>query len=373
MSRFDLDSLLAAGAAGLDGDSADFQVAADHWLSHGDEATALVALDRAYGLASEDPTITAMRAAFLDRFAIEEHGLIWRYVPAGTFLMGSITGDPDERPVHPVRLDAYWIAELPITWSAFAQLAGWTAPPNSHAQDPGEQGFYLSQANKIRMQYCETETKQARDWHAHLGGEQASKLFGMVPRQRPDRPIAYDCKPMVAVGWADAEMLAARLSTEEIEYALPSEAEWEKAARGGLIGRRYPWGDDPPTPERCDFDHFGDFRIADPRQLPPNGYGLHGMAGGVWEWTATVYDALAYGGAETPGVDPAVFERRSNDPPPADQPQQRVMRGGSWADAAAAVTVSFRGAAIGTGWERGWGDSFNPNVGFRLVRRARRR
>jgi len=371
MSQLDLEALSIAGAAGLDGDPHDFQVAAERCLSEGDETTALVALDRAYGLAPDDPTIAAMRATLLDRFAVEEHGLSWRYVPAGTFLMGSTAGDPDERPVHPVRLDGYWIAELPMTWSAFAQLAGWTPPPNSHPEDPGEHGFYLSQANKIRLQYCESETRQARDWHAHFDSEQARKMFGAVPRERPDRPFAYDRKPMVAVGWPDAEALARRLSNEQIEYALPSEAEWEKAARGGLIGKRYPWGDQAPSPSRCDFDHFGDFRIADPQSFPANGYGVFGMAGGVWEWTSTVYDALAYGGAKTPAVDPTVLERTRRDPPPEDQPQQRVLRGGSWADAAAAVTVSFRGAAIGAGWQHGWSDSFNPNVGFRLVRRLR--
>ncbi|MCA9687407.1 MAG: SUMF1/EgtB/PvdO family nonheme iron enzyme, partial [Myxococcales bacterium] len=114
-----------------------------------------------------------------------------------------------------------------------------------------------------------------------------------------------------------------------------------------------------PDRSRCDFDHFGDFVIADPRSLPPNGYGLHGMAGGVWEWTSTIYDALGY---HRPGVEPDL-SILGEDPP------QRVLRGGSWSDSAAAVTVSFRHALVGESWRRGWTDAFNPNVGFRLVRR----
>lgn len=379
MKSFTRDAILDAGADGLRGDPRDFQVAADACLARGDEATAIAALDRAYGLAPDDAEIATARATWLDRFAIDEFGLVFRYVPAGTFLMGSTHGDPDERPIHPVRLDAYWMAELPITWSAFAELSGWSPPPNAHPDDTGEHGFYLAQLNKIRMQYCETETRQARDWHAHIGTDEARAMFGSVPREHPQRPHAYDRKPLVAVGWDDAERLAARLSATpearagNVEYALPSEAEWEKAARGGMIGKRYPWGDEPPTLARCDFDHFGDYHIADPRRYPPNGYGLLGMSGGVWEWTSTIYDALAYGGEATPDFDPAVVERTRSDPPPEDQPQQHVMRGGSWADTAAAVTVSFRGAGIGGGWRSGWSDSFNPNVGFRLVRRVRSR
>lgn len=363
MSAFDREALLRAGADGLVGDPHDFLVAADRCLSLGDEAAALIALDRAYGLAPDDATIATMRSSLLERFAIEEHGLVFRYVPAGTFVMGSTTGDPDERPVHPVTLDEYWIAEVPITWSAFCRLAGWSEPPSSMPPEPGKEALYLHQANKIRRQYCETETTQAGDWHAHTDDqdEESQRFFGTVPRRHPERPLSYDRKPMVAVGLLDAETLAARITDERVEYALPSEAEWEKAARGGLIGKRYPWGDEPPTRSRCDFDHFGDFKLADPRSFAPNGYGLYGMAGGVWEWTSTTYDALAYSGGS------------SRDEAGDNDPYLRVLRGGSWADAAAAVTVSFRSARLGAGWEEGWGDSFNPNVGFRLVRRLRGR
>jgi sulfatase modifying factor 1 len=346
MIDFDREALLGAGAAGLVGDPHDFQVAADLYLSLGDEATALIALDRAYGLAPNDTALADMRAALLDHFAVEEHGLVFRYVPAGTFLMGSVDGDPDERPVHAVSLDEYWIADVPMTWSAFCRLEGMSPPEGDDDDvDSEDHRTHFDRANQIRRQYCGSEH-------------------------------SYDRKPMVAVDFPKAESLVRRLNnqamesageryswgdealTHSIEYALPSEAEWEKAARGGLIGKRYPWGDQPPTQSRCDFNHFGDFRIAESRAFPANGYGLYAMAGGVWEWTSTIYDALAYGGAVTPVLEPT-----------PDQPQQRVLRGGSWADAAAAVTVSFRSAAPGTSWQHDRELGLDANIGFRLVRR----
>ena len=340
--------ILRAGAEGSRGDANDFQVAADQFLSEGDEPMALAALDRAHGLAPGNAEVATMRASLLDRQAITEHGIAFRYVPAGTFLMGSRTGDPDERPVHPVRVDGFWIADVPLSWDAYCRLSGWHPPPAGQPQDKPESAFYLAEANKIRRRYCETDTMRGRDWTAYT----------------------YDRKPMVAVGWDEAEALAQALSSDAIEYALPTEAEWEKAARGGLIGKRYAWGDEAPTPARCDFDNFGAFSIVDPRALPANGYGVHAMCGGVWEWTATVYDALAYVGLETPAIDAAIYERSRRDPPPGDEPQQRVLRGGSWSDNAAAVTVSFRSAGVGLGWQTGWSDAFTPNVGFRLVRRV---
>ena len=168
-----------------------------------------------------------------------------------------------------------------------------------------------------------------------------------APRVNPARPFAYDRKPMVAVSWEDAVALGRRISTAAVTYRLPTEAEWEKCARGGLAGCRWSWGDAPPDPSRCDFGHFGEFVIRDPRTLPPNGYGLHGMCGTVWEWTSDPYDALAYRG-NAPAM-PGKIER--------------VLRGGSWADCARACTVSFRMSA-----PEDRDGAATPNIGFRLCR-----
>jgi formylglycine-generating enzyme required for sulfatase activity len=140
---------------------------------------------------------------------------------------------------------------------------------------------------------------------------------------------------------------------------LPTAAEWEKAARGGLVDARYPWGNAPADRTRCDCNHFGEWTIAPSRSFAPNGYGLYAMAGGIAEWTADWYDALAY--------------RRGGEPEPNPRLVERVLRGGSWADAPEACTVSFRASRAGGGWrdEAGRAGQLTPTVGFRLCRVAR--
>src|SRR5687767_7285482 len=98
---------------GRDADPNDFVVAADALEEAGDRRLLASALDRAFGLAPHRPELRARLIAVLDELATEVHGMRFRYVPAGTFLMGSEHGDPDERPVHPVRLDGFWICDAP--------------------------------------------------------------------------------------------------------------------------------------------------------------------------------------------------------------------------------------------------------------------
>lgn len=297
--------------------------------------------------------------------SVVEHGIRFRYIPAGPFLMGSDTGEPDERPVHQVTLDAFWLAETPLTWAAYCDLMGWDPPPGGlPLEAPLERDgtvhsqFHLYEQNKIRLQYCETETLDATDWHAHVNDPELEGMFGLPPRADANRPWRYDVKPMISVSWQDAEELCARLSTADVHYGLPTEAEWEKAARGGLAGKRYPWGDDEPTPDRCDFDRFGTFSLRPPTDLPPNGYGLYGMSGTVWEWTSDWYDSEFY--RESPAENPTG--------PAAGE--QRVLRGGSWSDCAGAVTVSFRMSRGSVAWTEGtWGGNFAPNIGVRLCRK----
>ncbi|WP_437599300.1 formylglycine-generating enzyme family protein [Sorangium sp. So ce590] len=337
----------------------------------GQPERAAIACDAAFGLEPADPELASARALLLDRLRIEEHGLVFRYVPAGPFRMGAEDGDPDEQPVHSVELDAFWMTEVPITWSAYNALLGWPPPPDGMPPQRPMEGkkagefdrdrFGLSNDHKIRRQYCESETIRARDWHAHApekewlrGGQRvtSTELFGDVARKDGKRPWTYDQKPMVAVSWAQANELGKVLSNERVTYRLPTEAEWEKAARGGLVGHRYPWGDDPPTAERCDFGRFEAFSIRPPQEFRPNGYGLHGMSGGVREWTSDGYDAAYY--CESPRVSPTG----------PGKAKQRVLRGGSWADCAWAVRVSFR---MGHRPDR----ASDPTIGFRLCRTSR--
>jgi len=337
------------------GDALRFATLGGELATAGHLELAATAYDLAFGLLPDNPIIADARNAILDKLSVTVGSLRFRYVPGGTFLMGSELGDDDERPVHLVEVDAFWMSDTPVSWAAYCDILGWQPPPMGRPLEADEsyQSFsdsfgHLREENKIRLQYCEDGTTQAHDWHAHAG-----ILYGPPPREDPRRPIRYDRKPMVSVSWQDAELLCAHLSHPGKVCRLPSEAEWEKAARGGLIGKRYPWGDTLPDHEQCDFDRFNEFSIQPFRRFSPNSYGLYAMSGCVWEWTSDWYDVRAYA--------------RKLSRPYAEEGVARALRGGSWADCAEAVTVSFRMSRGSISWgSNSWGDHVSPNIGFRL-------
>lgn len=303
---------------------------ARRFLAQDSPHAAASALDRAYGL---DPQLASERRQVLDSLARVQDGFRFCYIPGGYFLMGSNSGDPDERPVHRVRLDPFWISETPVDWAWLCRGLDYAPPPIGR---PERGGFSEGFAWEVRQQYCEDHTRRASDWHNHYYEAVGEDGWPFLPDRAP-QSHGYGSKPAVAVCYAEAERFCHNSQTR-----LPTEAEWEKAARGGLIGQPYAWGPQPPTRETCDFHRFSEFSIRPIRELPPNGYGLYGMCGGVWEWTSSRYDALAYSGQKTTkGAD------------------QYVVRGGSWADCAEAVTVSFRSSQPGEGRP-------NPNQGFRV-------
>ncbi len=336
----------------------------------GNREGAAAVLDRAYGI---DPTLertVQLRTRVLDQLAIVEQGIRFRYIPAGPFLMGWDQGEPDEQPLHPVWLRPYWLSETAISWSKYCEVMDWAPPP---AGAPREEVvgfnaplFHLHQETKIRLQYCEDRTTRARDWHAHAPGQMwqsqgrevtAQELFGAPPRDDPEAPWRYDTKPMIAVSWQEAEEMAQRLSSETVRYGLPTEAQWEKAARGGLIGARHAWGNDPPSEESCDYDRFDHFSILPMTTFPPNDYGLFAMNGSVWEWCADWYDGDYYRHAP------------DTDPTGPSSGEEKVLRGGSWADCWEVVTVTYRMSRGSANWRSGqWGAHESPTIGFRLCR-----
>jgi len=319
-------------------------VAADYFLDHGETKLAASAFDLAYGINPHDQHVARLRRDVLDQLSLEKHGVTYRYIPAGTSLLIDETDD-----LSPVFLDEFWMAETPTTWSFLCDVQGWSPPPEAAPPEELERRemFHLYQEHKIRFQYCETETKEARDWHAHRPTDQwtqagktvsAEELFGKIPRDNPERPWSYNIKPMVSVSWQDAEIMCDAISNSQEKFGLPSRAQWEKAARGGLIGCLYPWGNEPPDPSRCDFGHLGEFVIYPPQVLPPNGYGLLGMAGGVWEWTNNA----------------------------GSEPHSRLLCGGSWTDSAASMMIGFTMELNARSWlDDEWGSHVCPNLGFR--------
>ena len=166
----------------------------------------------------------------------------------------------------------------------------------------------------------------------------------------------YDTKPAVAVAWGEAVAVGERISTRTVRYGLPTEAQWEKAARGGRIGSRQPWGDRLATRKNCDCEGFSGIQIQPSKTYPPNGYGLYAMWGGGWEWTAAWYDRDFY--SESPTQDSAG---------PADG-KEKVLRGGSWADCRDVCTVTYRMSRRIDTEDRWVPHHLTPTIGFRLCR-----
>ena len=251
-------------------------------------------------------------------------------IPSGPFLMGSSDGGDDERPVHEVYLDEYQIAAKPVSHDEYARFiddTGYRAPGVEDlplvATAAGSEGI------RAFLQMCEGYA-----WHD-----------GRPPELKRHHPVTL-------VRHQDAEAYCDWLSRMTARTVrLPTEAEWEKAARAGLSGCRYPWGDRLDR-QRANFLSDPSLRAqggtSDPRQHPPNGFGLYDMAGNVWEWVQDWYDPEYY--ASSP---------RENPPgPPAGQ--LRVLRGGSWLVAdVRMLTCSYRHKVPP--------DTYSYAIGFRIV------
>lgn len=164
-----------------------------------------------------------------------------------------------------------------------------------------------------------------------------------------------DKHPIVCVSWEDAQAYCRWAGKR-----LPTEAEWEKAARGGLVGKKFPWGDNDPDGAQCNFadkniDYsWSDKNVDDGYQytapvgsFPPNGYGLYDMAGNVWEWCADRYSEDYYKNSPT------------SNPQGPQNGDSRVCRGGSWGNYPGKIRAAFRG----------WGlpADCGGNQGFRCV------
>ena len=137
--------------------------------------------------------------------------------------MGSERGEADERPVHPVFVKPFWMAETPVDWEWLSRGMGYKPPPWGM---PEQGGFRAGFVWEIRQQYCEDATERASDWHNHYYEAIGEEAWPYRP-QRPAVSHGYGQKPVVAVHLDEALEFCQRTRTR-----LPSEAEWEKAARG---------------------------------------------------------------------------------------------------------------------------------------------
>lgn len=361
----DFDKVVAE--YGPDGDAAAYLASAKHLADSKRLPEAAAFADRAFTIDPSNQDIVAVRSRILDELKMVEHGIAFRYIPSGTFLMGSENGDPDERPQHPVYIPAFWLAETPLSWETVCHIIGCGTPPNFNHEfmknDAFCKSFAFSFFYKICLQYCEDETLFGKDWHRHVPpsddqDKRRAEMFPPPPRRNAAAPYTYRTKPAVAADWQACSMLCDKLNSDTTMYALPTEAEWERAGRGGLYSKRYPWGDEPPD-GRADFGRFQDFSLLPSKTFAPNAYGLYAVAGGVWEWTQDWYDAEYY--AQSP----------SSSPTGPSAGKAKVLRGGSWSDCPEACTVSFRMAQEVQLENKSRGCAVSPNIGFRVCRRMK--
>ena len=225
-------------------------------------------------------------------------------IPAGSFEMGDhLDNRPDALPVHTVELEAFYMDVNEVTVGQFKRFAG-------------ESGYAYNRWNSV-AKYSPT-----------------------------------DEHPMIYVSWDDATAYAQWASKR-----LPTEAEWEYVARGGLTGKRYPWGDDESvarnhanysgTGGKDQWEGFPNGGTAPVGSFDYNGYGLYDMAGNVREWCADRYDANYYTNSPL------------NNPKGPTTGQSRVLRGGTWFFDAGILRAAYR--TYSSPGER------NSSTGFRCV------
>ena len=253
--------------------------------------TGYIVADSRYAVADSGPAVTAD-----SRTSTDEENLI--LIPAGTFTMGSERRAADEKPMHKVYLDAYYIGKYEVTNAEYY-------------------AFWVSDASRRHTPENFAHLPDIGEWPARA-------------KQFPNHPI-------VGVSWHDAKAYA-----EWRGMRLPTEAEWEKAARG-YTDRTWPWGNamEPYANTSAAEDGYEN-------QLAPVGsfprgksyYGAMDMAGNVWEWTADWYSDVYYWRSLQANNNASRSAKRN--PPGPDVGSWRVIRGGSYIDALPRCSTTFR-------------------------------
>lgn len=223
----------------------------------------------------------------------QKDGATMVLIPAGSFEMGDHfeEGEDDELPVHKVDLDAFYMDRYEVTIEQYKQ--------------------FLSETN------YGTLPEQTPNWIEEKVEIQDDKK---TP-QTIDFTTPTDNHPITGITFIDAQAYA-----QWAGKRLPTEAEWEYAARGGLVGKRYVWGNQPPDARYCNFTQFFDKELAEDGFLytapvgnyDANGFILFDIAGNVWEWCSDWYDENYYANSVLKNPDG-----------PADG-TERVIRGGGW-------------------------------------------
>jgi formylglycine-generating enzyme required for sulfatase activity len=239
------------------------------------------------------------------------------YIPAGTFFMGGL--DPkaasNEKPVHQVTMDGFWMDKVEVT-----------------------NGMYALCVN-------------AGGCRLPLEFKSSSRTIYYSNQEFNDYPVIY-------VTWYQADIYCKWAGRR-----LPTEAEWERAARGD-DSRTYPWGDLVPDGTHANFNNiYGDTTRVGSLPLSASYFGVLDMAGNVAEWTNDFYDADYYGSGVT-----------FNPPGPSARTGffTRVIRGGTYGDTDSDIRVSKRSSVVGSNPNglvdsEEWLGTFSPRIGFRCA------
>lgn len=274
---------------------------------------------------------------------------------AGSFLMGTDAADgypsDGEGPVRAVTVSPFWIDSTTVTnaaWAAFADATGWVSIAERLGNSFVFGGLLPDDFPPTRgvAQAPWWREVPGADWR-HPEGPQSSI------EDRMDHPVVH-------VTWRDARSYAKWAGKR-----LPTEAEWEFAARGGLEQARYPWGDERepggahrmnvwqgtfPSENTLDDGYLG---TAPADSFPPNDYGMHNMTGNIWEWCSDWFSATWHGtGPRT-------------DPQGPDRAERKSMRGGSYL-CHDSYCFRYRVDARSSNTP----DSSSGNIGFRCVASA---
>ena len=302
-------------------------------------------------------------------------GMAW--IPGGTFLMGSDQHYPEESPVHKETVAGFWMDKYLVTNTDFEHFVDDTGyktiaerVPNA-AQYPGALPHMLVAGSVVfRQPDRRVDLRNHYNWWTYVPG--ANWLYPVGPQSSLDGLTDH---PVVHVAYEDVEAYAAWAGKE-----IPTEAEWEFAARGGLDGAVYTWGNEfAPGGKMMANTWQGEFpiqnllldgyeRTSPVGSFPANGYGLYDMAGNVWEWTSDWYQ-------EHRGSKPCCSSRiegiakeKSYDPRTPDiRIPRKVLKGGSYL-CAANYCLRYRPAAriaqqVDTG---------TCHQGFRCIVRAKK-
>jgi formylglycine-generating enzyme required for sulfatase activity len=256
------------------------------------------------------------------------------FIKGGTFQMGANDGMPYESPIHETTVKSFWMDEHEVTVAEFAKFVEAT----NYKTDAEKFGW----SGVFNLKTGEWEKVDGANWRYPDGKNLQPK---------PNEPVCQ-------ISWSDAAAYAKWAGKR-----LPTEAEWEYAARGGLAGKKYAWGNElrpngKPVANwwqgvfpNNNTGEDGFLSRAPVGSFPPNGYGLFDTAGNVWEWCNDWYGDDYY------------KITTQNNPPGPQSGTERIIRGGSWMCAENFCT-NYRVAAR----SHATPDSGLNNLGFRCVR-----